>query len=76
VRLSQLLPEYGALPGAAGNGLGVSAAASEVRVRVGSVSELFESGEPVDFALNGPGTSPHIALMGGSGKGKTTTGID
>jgi DNA sulfur modification protein DndE len=29
----------------------------------------------VDFILNGPGVSPHIALMGAIGKGKTTTGV-
>lgn len=49
--------------------------AGEVRLQVGSTSELHPSGKPVDFVINGPGTAPHIALMGGVGKGKTTTGV-
>lgn len=73
-RLSELLPDEGSgapgeAPGAGGNHQG------EIRLKVGSVSTAFDDGTPTDFVLNGPGTSPHIALMGGSGKGKTTTGI-
>jgi len=49
--------------------------AKKVSVKVGPTSLSFESGDSVELVLNGPGTSPHIALMGGSGKGKTTTGI-
>ena len=50
-------------------------AAKLVSLKVGPTSLSFDSGEPVELVLNGLGTSPHIALMGGSGKGKTTTGI-
>lgn len=46
-----------------------------VRLRLGPVSQTFPSAEPVEFTLNGQGASPHIALMGRSGTGKTTTGI-
>lgn len=49
-------------------------AEGEIRLRVGSTSRMLSGDEPVDFVLNGPGTAPNIALMGGVGKGKTTTG--
>ena len=48
---------------------------TELRLQVGSVSQTFPDGDCVDFVLNGQGTSPHIALMGKIGSGKTTTGI-
>ena len=81
VLLANLLPEGSAQPTpSAGTRFGVadptsSVPAKAVRINVGPVSKSVESDEPVELLLNGPGTSPHIALMGGSGKGKTTTGI-
>jgi DNA sulfur modification protein DndE len=47
----------------------------EIRVKLGPISQTFEDKEPVDFCLNGPGNSPHMALMGRTRSGKTTTGI-
>jgi DNA sulfur modification protein DndE len=47
----------------------------EVRIKLGSVSRTHPGDKPVDFVLNSPGTSPHIALMGAVNKGKTTTGV-
>lgn len=46
-----------------------------VRLRIGSISQTYPAGESLDFGLNGQGISPHIALMGRNGTGKTTTGI-
>lgn len=72
-RLADLLPEAGTsvdLPFIQGG-----QAAGEVRLKVGSVSQTHPGSKPVDFALNGPGTPPHIALMGAVSKGKTTTGV-
>lgn len=46
----------------------------EVPLHVGSTSRMLSNNEPVEFAINAPGTAPNIALMGGVGKGKTTTG--
>lgn len=79
VSLASLLPEGGgasaitgvASPATKSDGI----PAQRISVKVGPTSVSFESGAPVELILNGPGTSPHIALMGGSGKGKTTTGI-
>ena len=69
-RLSELLPE-GTKPveGLTGGSQG------EIRLHIGSVSQTYPNGKPIDFVLNGPGTPPHIALMGAVGKGKTTTGV-
>ena len=72
-RLADLLPEGPTpvnVPFGTGNG-----AAGEIRLKVGSISQTHPSGKPVDFVINGPGTPPHIALMGAIGKGKTTTGV-
>jgi DNA sulfur modification protein DndE len=69
-RLADLLPEGNSpveVPFGAGGG-----AAGEIRLKVGTT---HPGGKPVDFVLNGPGTPPHIALMGAIGKGKTTTGV-
>ena len=46
----------------------------EVQLHVGSTSRMLSNNEPVEFAINAPGIAPNIALMGGVGKGKTTTG--
>lgn len=71
--LADLLPE-GTAPGTAGGGLPPSSA-GEVRVKVGSVSVTHPGGKPVEWVVNGQGTSPHIAFMGSVGKGKTTTAM-
>jgi hypothetical protein len=47
----------------------------EIKLKVGSASRTHPADKPVEFVLNGQGTSPHIALMGAVGKGKTTTGV-
>lgn len=43
---------------------------------VGEVAEDAQTGEPVAFPLNGAGGSPHIAVMGGVGSGKTRTAVE
>lgn len=44
-----------------------------VAVSVGEVGEDVSSGTRVAWAINAPGGSPHAALMGGVGSGKTRT---
>ena len=51
------------------------AATGEVRVSVGEVARDVRTDEDVDFALNSAGGSPHMALMGGVGSGKTRTAV-
>jgi len=71
-RLCEHLPEEGR---SFDTGAGLSGGTEgEVLLRVGSTSRMYSSNEAVEFAINGPGTAPNIALMGGVGKGKTTTG--
>jgi len=47
----------------------------EIRIKAGAISKTFFDNSDVDIVLNGQGTSPHIALMGKVGSGKTTTGL-
>ena len=49
--------------------------AGEVRLPVGEVAKNLKSDEPVTFLLNGAGGSPHMAIMGGVGSGKTRTAV-
>ena len=53
----------------------IQAVTSEVRLSVGEIAQDARTGEVVEFALNGAGGSPHIAIMGGVGSGKTRTAI-
>jgi len=72
LRLAEYLP---AESDSAGAGVLRSGKPGEIRVSLGSASTSYPGNAPVDFVLNGPGTSPHIALMGRVGSGKTTTGV-
>ncbi len=73
MRLAEFLPEGGGgTPPTGGLGKGHP---GEIRVKLGPISQTFEGNEPVDFSLNGPGNSPHLALMGRTRSGKTTTGV-
>ena len=47
----------------------------EVRLSIGEVARDVKTDENVEFALNGAGGSPHMAIMGGVGSGKTRTAI-
>ncbi len=49
--------------------------ATNVTLPVGPVAEDAETGEPVEFPLNAPGGSPHMAIMGGTNSGKTYTAV-
>ena len=49
--------------------------AGEVRLPVGEVARDVRTDDHVTFSLNGAGGSPHIAIMGGAGAGKTRTAL-
>ena len=42
---------------------------------IGTVSKDVETGEKVNFQVNAPGGSPHLAIMGGTNSGKTGTAM-
>jgi hypothetical protein len=66
-----LLPEEGGrLPSVDGKEPMITAG---VTLPVGEVAEDADTQEPVAFPVNAAGGSPHIALMGGAGSGKTRT---
>ncbi len=74
------LAELASLPGdSGGGGLGPApptpTIAGELRLTVGEVAKDARTGEEVVFALNGAGGSPHMAIMGGVGSGKTRTAV-
>lgn len=48
---------------------------SEVILPVGEIAEDTQTGDRVVFPLNAAGGSPHIAIMGGAGSGKTRTAV-
>ncbi len=78
-QLADFLPAAGKAPGTGHRAR--QGTSGEIRLKVGSVSTLHDPdnakahGAPVDFVINGPGASPHIALMGRTRSGKTTAGV-
>ena len=46
-----------------------------VKIPVGELSRDIQTEELVEFIPNGSGSSPHVAIMGGVGSGKTRTAI-
>jgi DNA sulfur modification protein DndE len=46
-----------------------------VSVPIGEISTDLSNGAPVEWILNGSGCSPHSAIMGGVGSGKTRTAV-
>jgi hypothetical protein len=63
--------------GATGPGRGTPfvAKAVPVKIPIGEVSLNTATQEPVEWYANGPGTSPHFAVMGTLGSGKTRTAM-
>lgn len=52
-----------------------SAVIGEVLLSIGETARDIRTGEHVEFAINGVGGSPHMAIMGGVGSGKTRTAV-
>ena len=57
------------------DGFGTHGLDMAIELAVGEVGLDVQSGESVKFPLNAAGGSPHIAIMGGAGSGKTRTGV-
>jgi len=61
--------------GRGGNDAGLESLDVEVILPVGEIAEDVQSGDRVVFPLNAAGGSPHMAIMGGAGSGKTRTAL-
>lgn len=59
------------LPQIAGMATGATFSSGLIEVPVGEIGEDVTTKEAVMWSLNGKGGSPHSAIMGGSGSGKT-----
>jgi hypothetical protein len=62
-------------PKAGGTTTGATFSTGQIGVPIGEVSEDASSKEKVHWSLNGQGGSPHSAIMGGVGSGKTRTAV-
>jgi len=72
VEVAELPAAGGRLPVGAGAGAsGATFSSGEIKVPLGEVGEDISTKEKVLWSLNGKGSSPHSAIMGGSGSGKT-----
>lgn len=76
------LVEIADLPTAGGRSLSGSGSASgvtfttgQIDVPIGEIGEDIATKEKVAWSLNGKGGSPHSAIMGGVGSGKTRTAV-
>ena len=76
-RLAELANFPGEIESGSDDPTGFAAAAvtGEIRLSVGETGQDSRTGEDIVFALNGPGGSPHMAIMGGVGSGKTRTAV-
>ncbi|QGY03255.1 DUF1832 domain-containing protein [Methylobacterium mesophilicum SR1.6/6] len=76
------LVEVAGLPMTGGSGLGgplgrvdFSSSPGPIPVPIGEVSTDATTKTFIEWVLNGPGGSPHSAIMGGVGSGKTRTAV-
>ena len=56
-------------------GAGASLSSGRIDVPIGEIAEDTATGERAVWPLNGPGGSPHSAIIGGVGSGKTRTAV-
>lgn len=74
--IAEEMPEGRGAPGGEGAGwAGETLAPTAIAVPIGDIGEDQATGERVLWRLNAPGGSPHAALMGGVGSGKTRTAV-
>ena len=72
VEVAELPSAGGRLPVSGGTGASEATFSSgEIKVPIGEIGEDVATKEEVFWSLNGKGGSPHSAIMGGSGSGKT-----
>lgn len=81
-RFIQRLVEVSGLPAEGSRGTGLNAGSvdaggvlGEVVLPIGEIAEDLSTGERLTWSMNAPGGSPHLAIMGGVGSGKTRTAV-
>ncbi|QTO40865.1 helicase HerA domain-containing protein [Desulfovibrio desulfuricans] len=74
-RLASMVSSFGGIT--SGTSLNVlNEASGPATLHFGSQSVTYPAGEEIQFTLNAPGTSPHIAVLGKTRSGKSRTGLD
>jgi len=58
------------------HGAGPIARTSAIAIPIGSISQELDTDAPVAWVVNASGSSPHVAVMGGVGSGKTRTAAE
>lgn len=71
VEVAELPTAGGSLPNIGGTLSGATFSSGQIEVPIGEIGEDVTSKEKVLWSVNGKGGSPHSAIMGGSGSGKT-----
>src|SRR5690606_14180392 len=71
VEVAELPMAGGSLPGVGGTVSGATFSSGQIEVPIGEIGEDVTTKEKVLWNVNGKGGSPHSAIMGGSGSGKT-----
>ena len=71
VEVAELPVAGGSLRGVGGTGSGAPVFSGQIEVPIGEIGEDVTTKEKVLWNVNGQGASPHSAIMGGSGSGKT-----
>lgn len=71
VEVAELPMAGGSLPGVGGTVSGATFSSGQIEVPIGEIGEDATTKEKVLWNVNGKGGSPHSAIMGGSGSGKT-----
>jgi hypothetical protein len=74
-RLSVLFPEADAPPVEDASASSPAGPIRPVEVKIGSISEAVDSGEKLTVMLSEQSTSPHVAFMGKTRRGKTYTAV-
>jgi DNA sulfur modification protein DndE len=74
VEVSGLKPDGGGHD-AGGSEFSVTEYGGEIVLPIGEVSLDTANGERISWTMNGPGGSPHVAIMGGVGSGKTRSAV-
>lgn len=58
-----------------GTAIGATFSSGQINVPIGEIGEDTATKEKITWTLNGKGGSPHSAIMGGVGSGKTRTAV-